>query len=536
LYAGTVALASVTGIRFRLAVTIWGADFARMFTQFSLPSLLADGNIPALTAKAPTVFSLFCDASAQRMLLECALFHDLKAIVTCEFRVFDPSEIDTTHFGSHWVLWRRGIDLARSHREILLFIIPDWIYSDGTLRSWHTLVAKGARAIFMPAPQVCLETVQRDVLPRYTDARGVVAIAQPDLVRTVLDHLHPLHIAMFRDSPRNVPHPEYSVRAANGAGLVIREITSQPFCFDPNHFDLSDSACPTNRLEDCTFDEIRTASVEPILKHPHYYYHKWHWDSDRLSNIGAWASHFCHPSNVYESGVNFVLRTAGCSVAEIQKCGTESDFFITQFWAIRSIYRLWLALQQLGCITAAGLLAAAHYDARLRRQVLVRTPATLFIPAESSFQQADVLLAQLLAPHAERSLISTLKQHVALGRITLRRDDCIVVVADKGDKSAPDHSTISSVPMASGARIYFGPAEELAVARIKGKRIEIINGPIDVDEFCVYVIGAPIVATVTSTPPIVRPRKFMREAVTRLPARHSASNAQTARPEDAKWP
>src|SRR5689334_16092595 len=115
-------------MRARLTTVIWGSDFVETFLRLTLRSLLAPGNLPALSAFCETGYTIYTTEQDRRLLEAAPLVAELKRHVDLRIVTFATTEIDASHFGSHSDLWLRGLDLARRNREVLFFIIPDVIY------------------------------------------------------------------------------------------------------------------------------------------------------------------------------------------------------------------------------------------------------------------------------------------------------------------------------------------------------------------------------------------------------------------------
>lgn len=68
---------------------VWGYNFVRQFLEWSLPTLLAPGNLPALAARLPTRFILLTSVDDEPYIREHAAIKRLSGVCKVEFRLID---------------------------------------------------------------------------------------------------------------------------------------------------------------------------------------------------------------------------------------------------------------------------------------------------------------------------------------------------------------------------------------------------------------------------------------------------------------
>ena len=74
-------------MRYDVFVTVWGHDFVNKFTEFSLASQLAHGNLPALAEQADVHYHIYTDRESQA-LFEPSLA-ELAKIAEQHFHFYD---------------------------------------------------------------------------------------------------------------------------------------------------------------------------------------------------------------------------------------------------------------------------------------------------------------------------------------------------------------------------------------------------------------------------------------------------------------
>lgn len=400
-------------LRLRLITVIWGASFAGMFCSVGLRSLLAAGNLPALVGRR-VVWTVFTTPEDAALIEASPEFERVRASVRVEFSLFSTREIDSAHYGSHNILWQRGVELALRNREIVFFLIPDLLYARGTLAGWISAFDAGAGALYTPGPQVVLETILPEIESLAPGPNGEIDIDPAMITKLLLRHLHPLHIGNFSDAPRRVGFAEHDVRLVPGAGLAFRPLTSQPFCFDPGRFHRMRNFSPEDHADAIVVAPCTTLSVEPLGKRVEWYYRPWRMDRVRTLQLGAWWQHFGPLGCRRDSEVAHFFTVAGDaeSRAKFARAETAGQRFVARVTAAWRWSSFIEALQSQGLVGAAKFLAAAGQILGPWRLPLPVAGASVLVPSAAAFQFNAAELWSLLAPGREQELLELLRHHV----------------------------------------------------------------------------------------------------------------------------
>ncbi|MGA7805246.1 tetratricopeptide repeat protein [Bradyrhizobium sp.] len=401
-------------MKIRLTTVTWGRDFVDLFLRLTIPSLLAEGNIPAIADAHQVGYTIYTTADDAQILERHRVFQNLRRQIDVTVSVFSPSEIDPHNHGSHGILWRRAIELARRNEEVLFFIIPDLLYGQGSLMNWATRMRDGAKAVFTLGPQVVLETILPEIERRF--GSEIISIGRQELLDLLYRHFHPLHAAMRRDSPRRPPHPEYDLRIVPGQGAIVRDIVSNPFCLDPSHFSELRHYSPQHRLDRIVLEPCSTLSVEPLLKRLDGYFRAWPLDGIRLSNLAGWWHAFATESCVYESQfpVELYDRSIPGAEAERRRCIAGGRFYRSQLIIAGRLFRLFDTLRGRGYAKAAMLLAVAIYAGRLRRRIVSRENPIILVPTDAAIERDWERIRELLVPGREREFVDLIRDHVLI--------------------------------------------------------------------------------------------------------------------------
>lgn len=195
-------------MRFDVFLTVWGETFVKKYLEFSLPSQLSPGNLPAAAEGAEFCYHIFTDRESEPH------FHPaiaaLEATADVRFRYFG----DVPYRGGSLAEAMRNSDpdiLKHNVQRVtssqlageamdagtsgLIFLDSDFIFSEG---SWPAMLARfhdGARA-------VCAMFMRLDEEAASARLQAALdgGIAARDLVQIGLDAMHPISARMFLDA------------------------------------------------------------------------------------------------------------------------------------------------------------------------------------------------------------------------------------------------------------------------------------------------------------------------------------------------
>jgi len=404
--------------KFRLVSAFWGDGFVDTFLRVALRSLMAEGNVLDLARENNVVFSIYTTRDAAEKLQESAFFRRLQEAVDVRLLPFALTEIDAGNFGSHNIFWKRGIEIARRNREILVYIIPDVIYSAGTLLRWAERFADGARALYTPGLQAAIETLLPELEARFGTGSGPIALDASEIPQLLFKHFHPIHSLMRPGRSYQPAHPEADFRIVQDRGIVWREFTAHPHALDPSYFNTIEAFNPRDHLDAMHFEPCSIISLEPLLKRSYQYYRPRLQDDMRLSNMGDWHNHYAGAAGVRLSANPFEF----CIKADLNwtqgrsRAIAEGRLYRAHLIMASRIFSLFAALRSRGMPRAAEILAAANFLCRLRRRICVRRKAIILAPSEAALEREfGSLILPLMAERPSRqSLFALIADHVIL--------------------------------------------------------------------------------------------------------------------------
>jgi hypothetical protein len=176
---------------------VWGYRFVNQFLEFSLPTLLAPGNMPAVAAALPTRFVLLTSESDEPLIRANPVWRRLEQVCTAEIRRIDDLITDGNHTATITLAFARAV---RQSGEAMLdtafiFLVSDYLVADGSLRTVVERIRGGASGVVAGNFQIIAEDAIPLLRRRIDTASTAVALPPRELVGWSLAHLHPATVA-----------------------------------------------------------------------------------------------------------------------------------------------------------------------------------------------------------------------------------------------------------------------------------------------------------------------------------------------------
>src|SRR5215208_3425020 len=187
----------------QVLLPVWGYRFIQQFLEFSLPTLLAPGNLPAVAAAMPTRFILMTRTQDMPLFYEHSSYRHLAKICDTELRSIDDLITEGNHTATITLAFTRV--MRASADDILdtcfFLLCSDYIFADGSLRSVVARLQAGASAVVIGNFQVIAEEAI-PVLREHTRGKpNELALSPRELIGWSLEHLHPATAANIVNFP-----------------------------------------------------------------------------------------------------------------------------------------------------------------------------------------------------------------------------------------------------------------------------------------------------------------------------------------------
>jgi hypothetical protein len=224
-----------------VVLPVWGARYVNLFLSYSLPTLLAPGNVPALSAQLPCRFVVMTSAADLTLFEDHPAWRRLQSLCAVDFRLIDDLITGSNYSTTITLAYLRVVVQTGDAMcdTCFFFLVSDYIVADGSFAAVLARMkagASGVQAANMQTVNDALERLfsscsrdtgislpkrglaaaaaapskasgmRRDLDPRYPDfaldPENPVAVFRPrELVSLALERLHPATIANMVDFP-----------------------------------------------------------------------------------------------------------------------------------------------------------------------------------------------------------------------------------------------------------------------------------------------------------------------------------------------
>ncbi len=424
----------------QIITVAWGESYVSELLSMAWRSLLAPGNLPAFARRFQTSYLVFTSEQDRSTIENSPQYSLLSKLLPIEIHTFSPKEMHADKYEWHWIMWRRGLEQARKDGSMVMLVIPDVLYSDGTLQRWGDYLDSGKRAIFSIGTWVSQETFLPAFLARYPlKENDSVAMPRREMLDFLLAHMHPLIAASFRDSGHGIFHAERLTVAVPGEGFMSRMMTSQPFLFDTSHYRSDPTGCPENRFEDMICDDVCVLSAGPMLHLAEFYHQAQPFDDFRISHLSGWSLGNIRPAHRHESYIDYHYPRfeAHKDAQAWEKASGTLSSMRRDFHAAHAIAQIWHHARGQQCQRASGLIALTALRANLKQSVATDGGFTVFLPRDEAFGAWSEDRIKAVFAGSSPEILSVMRDHVLPGRIYLRDGD-LLALSDNKDSGKSD--------------------------------------------------------------------------------------------------
>ena len=247
----------------QILLPVWGERYTRDFLEFSLPSLLAPGNLPGLSKFGQCTFVLFAPARDAEVIGKNSLWPLLCACCSVRIRYIDDlvsqSSSTVLTLAYTWAIREAGV---RALDTCFVLLVADYVVSDGSLSAVVERVFAGASGVLAGNFQVVSEVVRPWLEKRKNDA-GVLAIPSRTLVELSLKALHRttltdiVHEGQFLKAETNRLFWRVDDRCMVGRFFLMHMIAIRPEISDfiiaaPSDYSFIPELCPSGNITHIT--------------------------------------------------------------------------------------------------------------------------------------------------------------------------------------------------------------------------------------------------------------------------------------------
>jgi hypothetical protein len=362
-----------------IVTSIEDAHQLEAFLELNVPSLLADGNLPAFADAIQAIYGIRASAQAQARLTSSPAFQRLAQVVRVELLPHDAPPRP----------------LAGSVSAAPLFSLPaDAIWSDGALRHLAALMLAGKRTVFVGTSLLVeLDTVSAALASYRRPAhQGTISVPARELVRLGLEHIHPACADGMRTSggERSLLLQPISSEGVAVHAPDLRPTIHPPQAADAAIRDLSDPSgihCVTDSDDVCV---LRPIAIAPAAVAP-----------------GA-------PTDAPARHVAFTpfrLHLTDMTPARWRRAERRGRLDVDRLLTRRELARLAEAARNMGCRHSAELLTYMLVSGIQARIVRSAGPFVFLLPSDAALAALWPERELLLAPANAPALLALLRTH-----------------------------------------------------------------------------------------------------------------------------
>jgi hypothetical protein len=210
---------------------VWGEEYAKTFVNITLPTILSLGNIPAVPNKSECLYKIYTTEEGRRIIEGSRAFAILNEYVRADIYLIQEEIANKYVTSSN--CYRDAVREADRVEAATVFLIPDMILADGSIRSIVNILRSGKKEILITGIRLVKETVVPRLLEQHS-AGGVLSIGPRDLIRLALDHVHPITRSHYYDGDSEGFHPAGLYWRVRDEGFLLRCFHLHPVAVFPD--------------------------------------------------------------------------------------------------------------------------------------------------------------------------------------------------------------------------------------------------------------------------------------------------------------
>lgn len=381
-------------VKYYFMTAVWGDWHIDKFLSITLPTLLAEGNLPALSRQAEVHYAIWTNTAGRAALEGRPAIERLRQVIE-RLDIVAATDEKKPAAVHHIEWWRRHLETVRSMGGIFVTSPPDVAWSATSFANMHQAFIDGREAVMVPSIRVVSETLVPDVISRYSRVDDpAIAVEGTDLARLAARHIHPLTIASMPELKAGRIGND-AIWPAGAAGYVLRQAARPVIAHDTSRvsvtdYQFSDAWTNLDKVEMSDDSKrILMLSLAPLFK-----------DVSILepgrpvttADVARWSTHETvdTPANDAIARRDVCLSFGESNEGDLWRRASEkAQAFFADVIRDRQVLKIIQELKEMGCGLAAGILAFA-----LRENVLpqMACPARrlVFAPTDAALSGTAV--------------------------------------------------------------------------------------------------------------------------------------------------
>lgn len=179
----------LASVPFYLVIVVWGKDFTDLLINVCLPSLLASGNIPALSQRSGSRLLIFTTPEDSETISQSASYKRLASVIPVELRFIDKLDARPHDLMSR--CHREAMQLADRSDAAAVFLAPDFIFANNVLEALGRIFQEGKRVVFTPAHRLNSDSFVPAAIEQFrSEDKSLIDVPSRPLCALGLKHLH----------------------------------------------------------------------------------------------------------------------------------------------------------------------------------------------------------------------------------------------------------------------------------------------------------------------------------------------------------
>jgi hypothetical protein len=318
---------------------LWGQKYIDTFCEYSLRSLLAEGNLPALSREYRCKFTLLTRPEDVAYFESQPLFKTLREYCTINYLPIDDLLFPGSYSATLTIALERGIRSygAAMTQHYFICLMADYLFGATALTALIPYLDKGYSVVTAGNYQVIEEDVRDYLTQQVNPTTGVIAIPNRALVKWSLNHLHPMSLAnTVTATETHALHSNRLFWRVNDETIIGRFYLRHTLCIKPERTDYTIGApwdysfrsamCPSSNAAHITdSDEYFLVELQP-LNHEKKLITEGPVTEDFLSrSLSEWTTAE-HRENIFIP----VIYHAGDLPPHVQQAVAESAAYVTR--------------------------------------------------------------------------------------------------------------------------------------------------------------------------------------------------------------
>jgi hypothetical protein len=261
----------------RLLLPVWGYRYVKQFLEFSLPTMLAPGNIPAVAGMLPCTLVLLTSTTDAEAIAKHPGYQLLSSVCTTEIQLIDDLITGDNYSTTITLAYERAVRaMGPALRDTcFFFLISDYLVADGSLKNALSRVLAGASGVLAGNFQIVQEDAAPEFYEKFEQDGPEIRIPPRQLMSWALEHLHPMTAANMVNFP--LSHSAHTNRLfwrVDSDTLIGRFYLMHMICIRPeiDDFVIGSSCdysfipemCPSGSVETLTdSDEYLVVEMQP---------------------------------------------------------------------------------------------------------------------------------------------------------------------------------------------------------------------------------------------------------------------------------